>query len=311
MKSKIHFIRFLLTKLKNQNIGKSIVSFLFLIASVVSLTLLVDRSQLIPNNFVNVSDTTLFMLIGVVLLYVIIFIQLIELLYYFIFSKEVSLIAGMNVGDSIFNYKTIIDQHTKHIILVSQNFRGAINKDFKELSIGIIKGKNKGKVLLIGTTFSAMKEICPGGELDYLSTLKDLKEMYISLDLDEQKLLRVVFHPSASSLTVFFRDPNHKKLRRRIAIIGPKFAQDKNAPNRLFCIIESWKQKDLYDSFFQHIQYMANPNNCQFLNQFCQGIKADPTVYAKAKPDEKEAIDYFCDSSNQDLSVFDYFTWYD
>ncbi|NOQ28102.1 MAG: hypothetical protein GQ564_22290 [Bacteroidales bacterium] len=303
----IHIFRYILTRIKNQSIAKSFVSFLFLLASVISLTLLVIRSSIISDSINDIDESKLLLLIGILLLYLIIIIQIIDLVYFLVFSKEINIIAGMNVGQSIFNYKKLIDKKTKYIILVSQNFRGAMNTTFKDKVLEIIR--NEGKVLLIGTTFSAMREICPETESDFLSSLEDIKDLYSSIGQEKQDRLKVIFHPSASSLTVFFRDPDHTNKRRRIAILGPKFAQDNNGPNCVFCIIEAWQQKEIFESYFGHIQYMANPRNCTTLEQFCNSIINEKKFYNDAKKNEKETIDFFIDDQNKELSKFDYFRW--
>lgn len=223
-----------------------------------------------------------------------------------IFYQEKTTVSGINVGDSEYRYDKLIDKKTKEIILVSQNFRGALNNTLK-LKIKELILENK-RVVLIGTTYDAMFEICRGEDYarkHYFESLNIIKEIHD--EVDDSNLLKnliVIFHPSASSLTSFFRDPFDKNRARRVLILGPKYSQDKNSKNRYYNVIEACEHEDLYQVFSDHLFVMSDPQrSATTLYDFCVNIIENHFEDLDSSKD-KDLIEWFI--KNREFSQKNY-----
>ena len=288
------FIRRLLKRISHPRGFFSLVSLSFVILSYFLIILIwIERFRDINLHGPTLEDQILIVSIPIITVF---FFQAFLQAIYGIIYQEKSLVSGSDVSTTRYNYKHMIDRYAKEIILVSQNFRGAINSAFKEKAKELID--RGGRVILVGTTRRAMAEICKGDDRavrHFLSSLSDIKEVYLSVKEVNRCNLYVQFHPSASSLTAFFRDPFHHSKNRNILIIGPKFAQDKNKQDRLYCVIENWEYPDLFHQFRDHLYFMIDPqNNPQTLYDFCEEFRSN--YFEGLTLEEKRLLDWFIET---------------
>lgn len=251
------------------------------------------------------------LLLATMPIFIILIVQNIFQMLYHLIYKDRFIISGINVGSSSYNYKKVIDKKTKEIVLVSQNFRGAMNDSLKDKIKELLE--NNGNVVLIGTTYEAMSEICKGDDRarkHFFSSLEDIRNIYENVEnKDFTKNFYIIFHPSASSLTTFYRDPFSEKASRRLLIIGPKYAQDKNKENRYYNVIEAWDNNDFYQLFRDHLFFMADPqNNPQTIYEFCRNILANHSKDIENKKYE-DLLNWFVanhEFSNKHYKIYNY-----
>ncbi len=161
-----------------------------------------------------------------------------------------------------FNYHNFLDSETRDFIIIGQNIRGLFRQEAKFLDDIrehlIDKPTFRATVILTTqeffTSISGSKN--PDRELQaqFAETVFALKKFHAKLTKRMQQRFCVRFHPGASSLTAFIRDPEHE-WRGAIAFI-PKWATEITPGARAYCIVERSHHDALFQSLYGYVPEM-------------------------------------------------------
>ena len=245
---------------------------------------------------ININEISgLLIAIGLISILIIIIQSLSQQIYSTCWPEK-RILCDIGVSGSLYSFENLLDDNCKKIVLVGQNIRTVLSDSkFKERIIKLIKKNDKLEVLFIGTTYEGMKAISPECAEHFDETLRDLKYIYESIGDECSSQLKVCFHPSATSLSVLFRDPDpiSDNVDRAILVMTPKWARDADPQNRLYCVIERWEYPNLFKRIYGHISAMTQSDS-QSLSEICRVIKNEiNTGQKKDKNKIKPILDEF------------------
>jgi pyrimidine deaminase RibD-like protein len=184
-------------------------------------------------------------------------------------KQERSILSGLGQRGSSYEFTAFADNKTKELYLVAQNLRTLLHRpDFLPHVKSLLAQGTR--VTLVLTTFEAMSAINPVGAIHLRESVRNLRDFYFSLRSEKRrKLLRVHFHPAASSLSVQVRDPGIEG--RALLVFAPKWATDTEPENRLYCVLDRGQHKDQFDKLYGSIPSMTQIDSLS-LKQMCEKL---------------------------------------
>lgn len=193
-----------------------------------------------------------------------------------VFYREEQIICGTGVSDTRYSWQRILDTKCNKIILAGQSIRTRFAQpEFRERIVTLLKSNNTLHIIIIMTVPEIMKATHGDrvGYLGFIDTVTDLRDIYYHrLDKPERERLSVHFHPGTSSLSATIRDPDNTD--RGIIVFTPKWATDRESQNRMYCVLEKWRHRALFNKLYGHIYDMTRRESGS-LQEMCKKLKIE------------------------------------
>ncbi|MHC4479001.1 MAG: hypothetical protein ACYTEL_25525 [Planctomycetota bacterium] len=174
------------------------------------------------------------------------------------FPQRRKIIAGLGHQGTPFYFLKFLDFKSEKLIITGQSLRTLL-ADSKFLPrIGDLLNSQR-EITLILTTFEAIKGINRGEAPHYRQTIQDLCNFVAGLKQSQRDRLSIHFHPGVSSLSTLIRDPH--KTKRACLVFTPKFANDVEPQNRIYCAVSKREQRELFNKIYGGIDGMTQADS--------------------------------------------------
>jgi hypothetical protein len=174
--------------------------------------------------------------------------------------KEQVLFAGSGIQSSkytLFNY--LDNKNTQDITIVAQNMSTlVITEDFCKKIEDALKSKKRINFFL--APYKYLKILDPKYGSDLVITVNKILKIYNDIGKEEKERLIVKFHRNALNLSSMFINAETPEA---IAIITPKSTFDDPPKNRLYIVIDSLNNRDLYNTVYGPITNMQLSNSTE------------------------------------------------
>jgi len=164
---------------------------------------------------------------------------------------------GTSIKDSHYDFFKLFDHKCRDIFIIGQNLRTLLsNSGVWDHLQNLVSANEDLKIHIVLTVPEAMDTIDDVARREYTRTVAELvKFIYRKLAKKHRQQIAVSFHPGATSLSAFIRDPHSKS--RGILVFVPKWATDREPGNRVFCVVRKWENFEIFNKLFGHISIMT------------------------------------------------------
>lgn len=191
-----------------------------------------------------------------------------------LFFREERMTTGMSLPDTRFSYKKILDSKCKEVIMVGQNMRTLMSDSkFRDHIVDLLRNNKDVKITFVLSTpeiLRAMSKSIAPAYRHYIDSVTEMRDMYHDrLGISERNRFFVCAHAGATSLSATIRDP--KEIKRAVITFTVKWATDRDPQNRIFCVVEKWENRPLFNRLYGHVDDMTRSESGS-LKELCEKI---------------------------------------
>lgn len=191
-----------------------------------------------------------------------------------LFFFEEKITTGIGLADTKYSYKELLDFNCKEVIMVGQNMRTLMSDPaFRRHVVALLKNNKEARVTFILSTpevLKAMSKTIVPAYRHYVDSVTEIRNMYHDqLGPAERERFAVYAHTGATSLSATIRDP--KDNTRGVITFTVKWATDREPQNRIFCVVERWENRALFNRLYGHIDDMTRSESGS-IKELCERI---------------------------------------